>query len=128
MRRVFTTMAVSLFWLVTAAGAQVINWSDPVITINTREELEQFRDQVNGAAGMNFLGQTIMLGQDITLSGNWTPVGNDTREFRGTFDGNGRTISGLNISSNLRTMIFAGLFGTVGHRGNGKLFGVYSNV
>jgi uncharacterized repeat protein (TIGR02543 family) len=42
------------------------------------------------------------LTKDITLSGgtnNWTPIGSTTEQFSGSFDGNGFSISSLNISA-----------------------------
>ncbi|MGI9136253.1 MAG: GLUG motif-containing protein, partial [Candidatus Nanopelagicales bacterium] len=36
---------------------------------------------------------------DVTLSGNWTALGNALSPFTGTYDGAGFTISGLTISS-----------------------------
>ena len=50
------------------------------------------------------------LTQNLTLTGNWTPIGTSTLWFRTTFEGNGHTISGLTVSHNAN----AGLFGFVG--------------
>ena len=47
---------------------------------------------------------------DITLTDNWTPIGNDSNRYTGTFDGEGHTISGLQISSTGNNI---GLFGYV---------------
>ena len=59
--------------------------------------------------------------ESIELTGNWTPIGSfytenedgetpdETYAFTGTFDGNGKTISGLTVNGN----ISAGLFGCV---------------
>ena len=42
----------------------------------------------------------ITLTADIDLTGKeWTPVGNSGQTYNGTFDGQGHTITGLNISS-----------------------------
>lgn len=89
------------------------------LEISTAAELASFRDRVN--AGMSYEGLTVKLTADIDLStqGNWNPIGNryalnggtsvDTTEednkayrkaFKGTFDGQGHTISGLFINSN----------------------------
>lgn len=90
-----------------------------VLEISTAAELASFRDRVN--AGMTYEGLTVKLTANIDLSnqGNWNPIGNryalkdgtsvDTTEevnkayrkaFKGTFDGQGHTISGLFIDSN----------------------------
>lgn len=54
-------------------------------------------------------GDVITLIRNITLDGEWAPVGTTEAPFKGTFDGNGKTISGLTITSGN----FAGLFGYV---------------
>ena len=44
----------------------------------------------------DFEGKTVILANDIYLSGkNWTPIGTTTTPFKGTFDGNYKTIYGL---------------------------------
>ena len=58
---------------------------------------------------------------DITLSGNWTPIGgnqgpddySDTPRYMGEFNGNGHTIRNLRIS--LRNNRHVGLFGATGN-------------
>ena len=71
-------------------------------------------------AGNNFSGKTIKLGADIDLGGKeWTPIGTDSKPFKGTFDGakedNGNyTISNLYINkgfSNTVANSYVGLFG-----------------
>ena len=95
-----------------------------VLEISDAAGLAAFRDSVN--AGMTYAGLTVKLTADIDLStqGNWNPIGNryalngdkvvDTtkvdndnpekfkysKAFKGTFDGQGHTISGLFIDSN----------------------------
>lgn len=57
----------------------------------------------------DFEGVTIKLDRDIKLTQPWTPIGNgETISFRGTFDGNGHTISGLDVDINGG---YCGLFG-----------------
>lgn len=89
-----------------------------VLEISTAAELASFRDRVN--TGMTYEGLTVKLTANIDLStqGNWNPIGNryvlnggtpvDTtkdngaayrKAFKGTFDGQGHTISGLFINS-----------------------------
>ena len=73
-----------------------------VLEIRTFEELCNFRDKVN--AGTTYEGMTVELMADIDISSRaWTPIGVAYRKeikanspvFRGTFDGNNKTISGL---------------------------------
>ncbi len=48
---------------------------------------------------------------DISLTGKWSPIGmNKSNAFNGNFDGNGYTISNLNIEISGRN-VYAGLFG-----------------
>ena len=82
-------------------------------TISTLEELKAFRDEVN--AGNTFKGETIELANDIDLGGEeWTPIGTQSHQFQGTFNGNGHTISNLKINRPYRNDV--GFFGytTVG--------------
>ncbi|NPV91417.1 MAG: hypothetical protein HPY50_11670 [Firmicutes bacterium] len=79
-------------------------------TVTSPEELAWVAAQVNSYIN-NFTDCTIELGGDIDLSAHyWAPIGSDPTQFRGDFDGNGYTISGLTI---LDTMKYAGLFGQV---------------
>ena len=88
-----------------------------VLEISDAAGLAAFRDSVN--SGMTYEGLTVKLTADIDLStqGNWNPIGNryakngDTivdaadknpavvYAFKGTFDGQGHTISGLFCNS-----------------------------
>ena len=58
-------------------------------------------------------GKTFTLVDNITLSGSWTPIGNATNKFKGTFDGNSKTISGLTMTftSTSAVLDYGGLFG-----------------
>ena len=99
----------------------VIN-SDNIIEISTEQQLKDFRDDVN--AGNSYEGKAVLLTSDITLSGNWTPIGTYSEEtpddhyldvevnkpFKGIFDGCNHTISNLQINS---TEDYQGLFGLV---------------
>ena len=85
--------------------------ADKPYEISTAEQLAGLAQLVNG--GTNFSGKTIKLTADIDLGDKeWTPIGNDENwelKFSGTFDGDGHTISGLNVLDTL----FPGLFGYV---------------
>jgi len=69
--------------------------------------LAEFATAVNG--GTSFEGKTVMLDADIDLAAydNWMPIG--TTAFKGTFDGNHKTIENLKITSGGTV----GLFGKV---------------
>ena len=55
-------------------------------------------------------GGTVKLLRDVELTDTWTPVGDSTTPFKGTFDGDGHKITGLEITSGS----YIGLFGYVG--------------
>ncbi|MBO5889058.1 MAG: hypothetical protein J6Q58_02845, partial [Clostridia bacterium] len=86
------------------------------IEIGTLAQLQNLRDGVN-AGTLNTTGKYYVLTADIDMSSvfNWTPIGiNTTNYFKGTFDGNYHTISGLTISSTSYTSTnYAGLFGYI---------------
>lgn len=87
------------------------------MTIMSAKQLRTFAGMVN--AGTDFAGKTIMLGADIVLSGEWTPIGTAEHPFKGTFDGSIKisdnnyeyyAVSGLDVNG---TIPYAGLFGVV---------------
>ena len=105
------------------------NEVDGVFTIYNANELAEFASIVNGTFDTikptgqhehevltnetfdkSFLGKTIILGQNIDLSAftDWTPIGTAVNPFKGTFSGNGYSISGLTINT---SQSIAGLFG-----------------
>jgi hypothetical protein len=93
--------------------AQDIDWWDnskAEFSISTAEQLKGVAKLVNDGT-TNFMGKTISLSNDIVLTEDFIPIGKDSisliRMFRGTFDGNGHSISGLSVE-NQRS---AGLFG-----------------
>lgn len=97
-----------------------IEWTrlDPTgnhIQVSNQEELEWIADQVNSGQD-TFADKTIELLNDITLTGEWTPIGKDaaltdhSKAFSGVFDGQKHTISGLTVNT---ADGFAGLFGAV---------------
>lgn len=63
-----------------------------------------------------------VLTADITLpiDTNWTPIGNDSNQYKGTFDGDGHTITGLSVDIQSDNIIYAGLFGYIGEGGTIK--------
>ncbi|MDR0517835.1 MAG: hypothetical protein LBH25_12400 [Fibromonadaceae bacterium] len=89
-------------------------------TISTAAQLAGLAQLVNG--GNDFSGKTIKLTANIMLNDTanwrkwsetkpanaWTPIGNGGHPFYGTFDGGGKVISGVYISSSDN---FKGLFG-----------------
>ncbi len=41
----------------------------------------------------DYSSATLVLNEDITISSNWSPIGLEANSFKGTFDGNGHTIT-----------------------------------
>ena len=79
------------------------------VTISDEDGLFWFAKQVN-ENGNTFAGKTVVLAADIDLkNAAWTPIGTSTNQFKGTFDGQNKTIS--NISANCPSMENVGLFG-----------------
>ncbi|MBQ8792585.1 MAG: hypothetical protein IJZ62_03110, partial [Clostridia bacterium] len=83
--------------------------------------------------GTDYAGQYISLLDDLDLGDAlWTPIGTDGNHFKGTFLGNGHTISNITISdeSNLYSAEYLGLFGVVENASilDLKLAGTYFNI
>ena len=78
--------------------------------ISTVTDLKNLATAVNG--GNNFSGKTITQTSDINLgcssSNQWTPIGNSSRVFAGTYNGNNKKISNIYINKKLN---YQGLFG-----------------
>ena len=107
-----------------SAEGRVLKPVDGVYQIYTADDLKEFAKLVNGTDGNSADPNAhAKLMNDIDLSsvcgpmlddGNpvsWTPIGSDSNEYTGTFNGDGHTISGLYIDSNSAN--YQGLFGYV---------------
>lgn len=98
-------------------SADAVTEVNGVYEIKNAAQLAWVSQQVNSGA-TTFSGKTVKLVDDIYLGGkSWTPIGTVVRTpsvaFRGTFDGNGKTIHDLNASNNTPEHSTAGLFGSV---------------
>ncbi|MCL2677817.1 MAG: hypothetical protein FWE85_02055, partial [Clostridiales bacterium] len=106
---------------VSAAGTPDTAWwyaeDSDTYTISTADQLAGLAVLTN--AGNRFSGKTIILSNNLDLSAygqsynsgkGWTPIGAQKEYFSGTFDGNGKTITGLYINTDTS---YSGLFGTV---------------
>ena len=77
-------------------------------------------------AVQNDLTLNCTLTADITLTGEWTPIGTDYKNsYTGTFDGGNHTISGLTVKESDEN---AGLFGYIGKDGGTVKNVVLENV
>ena len=81
-------------------------------TVTSAEGLMNVAELVNG-------GKTdinITLDTDLDLTGKeWTPIGNYEKQYTGTFDGNGKTITGLTFNQPETNNV--GLIGNLGENG-----------
>ena len=85
-------------------------------TIRTESELKKFASDVN--SGETLKGVSVTLENNIVIGGsnNWTPVGNSSKPFKGNFNGNGHTISNMQVLN--KSDNYIGLFGYVGEEGS----------
>jgi hypothetical protein len=79
--------------------------SDPFL-ISSRADLEVLRDDPFLAPGCFFFKQTADI--DLGIDSPWTPIGSYTIPFRGAYDGNGKSVSNMQITANSD---FLGFFG-----------------
>ena len=61
--------------------------------ISTEEELRQLAQDVE--SGNTYVNECFQLENDIELTEEWIPIGTAQAAFRGSFDGNGHTITNL---------------------------------
>lgn len=104
--------------VVSTASAPTGNWADHAdtswydssrseFTLTLASELAGLAKLVN--SGTIFSGKTVKLGADIDLLAyQWTPIGNSSYSFRGTFDGQNHTVKGMYADCQ-----YSGLFGNI---------------
>ena len=101
--------------------------SNGTYSISTAAELTKLAEMVNNG---QITGGEFVLTNNIDLSSinNWTPIGNQDNSFKGIFDGNGYTISGLKYeNTSLDDSNIAGLFGEI-ENAELKNLGVEGNI
>ena len=134
MRKIFTLFLFITLCSILPAAGQTKNWIDEAdvswyneieteFTISDAADLAGLAKLVN--SGNTFEGKTIKLTQNITLNENvltesgelngdgsnfkqWTAIGTSSNRFKGIFDGQGHTISGIYINN---SSDYQGLFG-----------------
>jgi len=75
--------------------------TNPAVEIRTAEGLAAMKDNLSGL---------YVLADDISVSGAWTPVGEEPGPFTGEFYGNGHTIT---FNGSIGGAVYRGLFGYV---------------
>ena len=104
------TMILSLCAM--PAGAALADTPD--LEIGSLAELQAFAAAVDN--GETYEGKTVVLTADIDASGTtWNPIGEkaDNKSFRGTFDGNGHTVTLSIKSASGYNGLFCYNFGTI---------------
>lgn len=88
---------------------EYFNLGKTTLYITNETQLRAFAEYVNN--GNDCSGKEIILLNDIKVdkSNEWVPIGNQNNSFKGTFDGNSHTISGINFTGNVQSNV--GLFG-----------------
>lgn len=101
------------FWASSISGSTTVGsgnvaigtWPPPgAIIVSNATEFNNIRNNLNG---------NYWLTQDIHLTGNFTPIGSESSPFTGNLYGNGKKITGLNIttSNSTNNNDYSGLFG-----------------
>ena len=100
-------------WAQEAIDGLTYNTTGGYYEINDEQDLIDLANYVNG--GNNASGKTFKQTQDITLTEAVAPIGiSSSKVFKGTYDGGGYTISGLNVYSITEgAFTCSGLFGRV---------------
>lgn len=102
-----------------SASAAVWNGSTSVPTlsggvyqIGTAEQLAWFANAVNSGSQSikGKLTADIQLNASGSTANKWTPIGTESNPFKGTFDGDGHTVSGVYVDT---TADYVGFFGNV---------------
>ena len=127
-----TAMMLAVMLMTMTAWAQTVSFSggkgtesDPY-KITTTDDLNKLADDVN--SGTKYTDTYFKLMNDVSYEhtstwndttsteNNFTPIGNSSNSFRGTFDGNGMSISGIRIYKNTKDANSKniGLFSTLG--------------
>ena len=112
-----------------ARGSDVPQLVDGYYEIYNADQLYWFAEQVSGGSTSinGKLMADIVVNENVLKAGGapnsgsfrtWTPIGNYDNQYTGTFDGNGKTISGLYLSSSPN--VYVGLFGCIGYMGTVK--------
>ncbi|NMP36710.1 MAG: hypothetical protein GX051_01080 [Clostridiales bacterium] len=102
-KRIFSA-ALAVFMLLSAFP--IVASAEDYILINNEAELKNIADDMSASYKLN---------ADISVSAWTAPIGGAT-EFTGVLEGNGKTISGLNITvnDNSSSSVYAGLFSKLG--------------
>lgn len=106
---------LSVTTVLTAWGGEGTGTEPDPYLVKTPDDLRWIAAYLNAASDYHYSGKYFKLDNDIAFDGtenNFTTIGNtNSTYFAGTFDGQGHTISGININKDNGRQ---GLFGTIG--------------
>ena len=139
---IFLICIFSLISLNIKSFGAITQDSDGVYQINTKDDLKEFASIVNGGetSANAILTADIVFNSDEmieaikqkgravlerTTAETWTPIGNESNQYKGIFNGNEKTISGLYLNDINQHDI--GLFGYIGSGGYIENVGVKSS-
>lgn len=115
-----STPAAGKVYTITRVGEKQImpeNWNgegsekSPYLIQNLTDLKLLAQNVKNGTS--NYNGKFFELTSDLIINGEWEPIGNYGKAFRGIFDGKGHTISGNIKITNVAKNYTAGLFGYI---------------
>jgi hypothetical protein len=114
----------------TDAGNYADSFSDEqsdIISITNEAELARLAYLVN-VERKTFTGYTFILTKDLNMRRHkWIPIGDSNIPFKGTFEGDGHTISGIEVYQN-QNVWYSGLFGYVGGLDDSTPVGTIQNL
>lgn len=113
--KVFETITYSpVFREVKAHSWEGEGTKDSPYKINSAEDMAKLSTSVNEGCAEIGKDTYFKLAKDISMPGNWTPIGTDINPFKGVFDGGGNTLKDLIIGGGKKS--YQGLFGyNTGH-------------
>ncbi|MCR5068610.1 MAG: hypothetical protein K6A78_02200 [Prevotella sp.] len=128
-QRTAVMLAVMLMTMTAWAQTELFSGGDGTVDnpykITTADDLNKLAADVN--SGTKYTDTYFKLMNDVcyehtstwndttSTENNFTPIGNSSKSFRGTFDGNNKSISGIRIYKNTKdaNSQYIGLFGTL---------------
>lgn len=95
-----------------------------VLTVTSFADLQTLQSGINSGTVFNYKGTAVPAGGKGTTfqvttdfsfpaNHNWTPIGSEVNPFKGTFDGNGKTLTGMSQSGQNITGLFGYVTGAI---------------
>lgn len=95
-----------------------------VLTVTSFADLQTLQSGINSGSTFNYKGTAVPAGGEGTTfqvttdfsfpaNHNWTPIGSEVNPFKGTFDGNGKTLTGMSQSGQNITGLFGYVTGAI---------------